>query len=220
MQPNYHQDPYNNQGQFHPAPMGNQGQPAPYGNPYMVLLGQNQNPNLNQEQPQNAGNIPFYRANSNPNNPNPPYQPDLPVDYNQLYQYNLYNQPLGQTPGPLGMTNEQAVSITTDAQGHQNAAHFQTIHVGDPAPIFGRNSIKIKCPYCKKEGMTKVKRTTDGTMICLILLFSLCIICCLFLLLGDEKYKYEHSCSNCNSLIGSSDTHRVQNSQSKKHNSP
>lgn len=203
----------------HPDPYGNQGPTPPYGHPYTVPIAPNQNPYMNQGQPHNPELIPIYPVNINNNDPIiNPYPNDIPANYNQMNQYNYpYNQPPVQPLGPPGVTYQQGVLIQTDAHGHQNATHFQAIHVDSPIPLFGRNSIKVKCPYCQKEGMTKVKSTTDGGAICLVLLFSLCIICCLFLLCSDAIYKYEHSCSSCNAFIGASNTQQFKTKRHKRH---
>jgi hypothetical protein len=201
MNPNNYQvkdDPLTNQ---------NPQQPAYNANVYTPPVPYQPNPSPQPQYHQEGEMIPIYPVNVGPNNfPQQVGYNGQPFTYNpnqpQLYppQYmpvNNYGQPV--------MAVQDTFVIQTDHLGNQHQTHYHNIQLNrNVALIYGRNSVQITCPYCHKEGMTKVKEKTDKASIVAFVIMSICCICCLCLLCTDAIKTFDHECSHCDKFIASS----------------
>ncbi|CAD8121911.1 unnamed protein product [Paramecium sonneborni] len=65
--------------------------------------------------------------------------------------------------------------------------------------------ILITCPYCKKEGITRIEFVAgSGTWLCCYLLFLFCYpLCCWIPFVSDSCRDANHMCNTCGALVGS-----------------
>lgn len=140
--------------------------------------------------------LPSNQQSQNGLNPslnfNYPLQQQLPLIANST---NLNNSLQTQHSNQMATTNIDV--LRRQSTGGQSARR--------PKPlIFGKHSVEVVCPECNTLARTKVIEKFDVMMICLIILFSFFIICCILAMCSDMTKVYEHRCSHCNAFIGDS----------------
>ncbi|CAD8121230.1 unnamed protein product [Paramecium sonneborni] len=145
--------------------------------------------------------------------PNQQYQAPIQVETQQV----VYTQPMNAdqaqypplplqpqqnfvvqgTPYQVGAPPGQQELIIVNSQGI-NSAQSQMLCNQSRFPIL------ITCPYCQKQGTTRIEYATgSGTWCCCFILFLFYCILCWVPFVSDKCQDSNHMCSNCGALVGS-----------------
>ena len=111
------------------------------------------------------------------------------------YQQPVYVQQPGMMVQQPGMIVQQPQPIIMNQSPSQ-----------PPPSVFGQtDSVTISCPHCKAHAPTRTKCEISGSqwIICVILCIFGCPCPCIPCYI-PSCYKVNHSCSSCNTYIGSS----------------
>ena len=207
----YNQPPQTNYNQQGPPPT-NFNQQGPIQNNFNPQGGPPVN-NYNPQGPPQA-NFPPGQPPQMHCNPNPGYAQQNQMGGPQPQQGQQYQQVPGMGPPPQIRPPQSQIPIQVNVT--TGPPPFQQPIIMNPAPVmqiktvyhFDKDAMHITCPHCRFTGNTRMERTMDSGMICLVVLcflfiwsiiglILLCILCA-----NANNYEIRHYCQNCNRHVG------------------
>ncbi|CAD8121913.1 unnamed protein product [Paramecium sonneborni] len=126
-------------------------------------------------------------------------------------QYAQYSQPMNtqqqyppvppqqnQMGAPRGQ--QELIIVHTQGVNAQGTNEIQSQILCNQS----RFPILITCPYCSKQGTTRIEyKSGSGTWCCCFIIYLFSCILCWIPFVNDKCQDANHMCSNCGALVGS-----------------